>query len=97
MLQQYKSRIPLIALSLLSMSITTEAAFDQQPNNQQASHAPVRKESESSTQEKIDIMKRDQIDNTDTLAIPFDESEVEDEQQIDWDEKKDVFPLPHSH
>lgn len=47
------------------------------------------------TQEKYSIMKRDQVEPTDSLAIPFDESEIEDEEQIDLDDKKDVFDLPH--
>lgn len=47
-------------------------------------------------EDEYDIMERDEIDDTDVLAIPFDESEVEDEEQIDLDEKKDVFHLPHS-
>lgn len=47
-------------------------------------------------EDEYDIMDRDEIDDTDALAIPFDDSEVEDEEQIDLDEKKDVFHLPHS-
>lgn len=52
--------------------------------------------SNASTQEKFNLMERDEKNGTDALAIPFDESEIEDEQQINMDEKKDVFQLPHS-
>ena len=45
---------------------------------------------------EYDILDRDQIDNTDALAIPFDDSEVEDEEEINRLEGKDVFHLPHS-
>ena len=47
------------------------------------------------TQEQYNLMHRDQVEPTDSLAIPFDESEIEDEQQINLDESKDVFNLPH--
>ncbi|MCE2981945.1 MAG: hypothetical protein LW832_00120 [Parachlamydia sp.] len=46
--------------------------------------------------QKDKIMLRDQIDDTDIYAIPFDDSEVEDEEEINRAEKKEVFPLPHS-
>lgn len=49
---------------------------------------------EGTTQEKDEIIKRNQIDDTDTLAIPFDDSEVEDEEEINQLEGKKVFNLP---
>ncbi len=48
------------------------------------------------TQEKYDIMKRDHIDTTDIFAIQLDDSEIEDEEEINRLEGKEVFPLPHS-
>lgn len=42
------------------------------------------------------IIKRDQVDRTDALAIPLDDSEVEDEEEIDRLERKNTFKLPHS-
>jgi len=42
------------------------------------------------------IMKKDQIDNSNTLAIPFDDSEIEDEEEINRDERKNTFSLPRS-
>jgi hypothetical protein len=54
------------------------------------------KNDSGTTQEKYDIMRRNEIDDTDVLAIPFDDSEVEDEEEINRAEKKEVFPLPHS-
>lgn len=46
------------------------------------------------TKDKDYIMRRDQIENTDVLAIPLDDSEVEDEEEINRAEKREVFPLP---
>lgn len=48
------------------------------------------------TQEKYEILKKDQIDSTDTLAIPFDDSEVEDEEEVNRIEGKKVFNLPQA-
>lgn len=48
------------------------------------------------TNEKYELMNRDQKEGTDIFGIPLDESAIEDEAQIDRDEKKDVYPLPHS-
>ncbi|WP_068470836.1 hypothetical protein [Candidatus Protochlamydia phocaeensis] len=101
MLRKSVVKIATLALGLLALTMNAEAAIAQSnpsnSNQQAVNRSSLRKESDSTTQEKYDIMRRDEIDNTDTYAIPFDESEVEDEQQIDMDEKKDVFPLPHSH
>ena len=46
------------------------------------------------TDEKFNLMERDENEDSDTLAIPFDDSEVEDEEEINEAEKKEVFPLP---
>jgi hypothetical protein len=48
----------------------------------------------SKTNEKFEVIQRDQIDNTDTYAIPIDSSEVEDEQQINRNAKKQIFSIP---
>ena len=75
-------------LSILSLFILTASL--------EAASTPAKPQPKaSSTQEKYDIMHRDQVEGTDVLAIPFDESEVEDEEQIDLDERKDIFDLPH--
>lgn len=44
--------------------------------------------------EKYQILKTDQIDPTSSLAIPFDDSEVEDEEEVNQIEGKKVFDLP---
>lgn len=46
--------------------------------------------------ERQDIMNRDQMSDSDTLAIPFDESEMEDEEEINTIEKKEVFAIPRA-
>lgn len=43
-----------------------------------------------------DIIERNQIDNTDTLAIPLDDSEVEDEEEINKAEGRNTFKLPQA-
>ena len=54
------------------------------------------KQNDKVTQEKeeYDILKRNQVDTSDTLAIPYDDSEVEDEEEVDRIEGKDLFHLP---
>ena len=45
------------------------------------------------TKIRDDIMKTDERDNTDALAIPLDSSEIEDEEQINRLEDKNVFNI----
>jgi hypothetical protein len=47
-----------------------------------------------SANEQYDIMRRDEIDTTNTLAIPLDTSEVEEEEEINRAEQRNVFSLP---
>lgn len=47
------------------------------------------------TQEKFDIMERDENEDSDTLAIPLDDSEVEDEEELQNMGEK--FGLPQEH
>lgn len=44
--------------------------------------------------EKYDILRRDQVDQTDIFEIPLGDSEVEDEEELNRAEKKEVFKLP---
>lgn len=44
------------------------------------------------TRADTQMIERDEIDDTDTLAIPLDSSELEDEEQINWGEQRPVFP-----
>lgn len=55
-----------------------------------AGKPPVRAEK---WEEKEQIMKYDQVDPTDALAVPLDDSEVEDEELIEEMEGQDTFPL----
>lgn len=88
-----------LLLTLASFSATAAFADVKQPNqaaaNNNTSSARL-STSQEKTNEKYEILKRDQIDPTDIYEIPFGDSEVEDEEEINRDEKKDVFPLPHS-
>lgn len=38
--------------------------------------------SDNNFKAKVDIMKEDQMDSTDVFAIPLDDSEVEDEEEL---------------
>ena len=76
----------LITITLIS---SAHAAPSSQPTQRLNSHY-----NGSNYEEKVDLIKRDQIDNTDTLAIPFDDSEIEDEEEINHLEQKKVFDLP---
>lgn len=51
---------------------------------------------QSSSAEKYKIMKDDNIENSDVLAIPLDDSEIEDEEEINFSQKREEFQLPQS-
>lgn len=68
-----------VILSLVCGLVLSSAAFA-------ATNAKV--PSKQSVDEKFDVIEEDETDDTDPLAIPFDESEVEDEEQIDRMEGK---------
>ncbi len=90
------SMILIVVCGVLSFSLEgaeTPPATNQ-PNDKTQDKGSAPKGNESSTQQKFDIMERDEMEDTDTLAIPFDDSEVEDEEQINRAEKKEVFSLP---
>ncbi len=87
----------LMSLMLSMLSFSLEAASNDSASKQTA-HSTARDTTSTATEEddEYDILERDQIDSTNTLAIPFDDSEVEDEEEIDRDEDRDIFHLPHS-
>lgn len=76
------------AMGLLSIPLEGASPVSQKGN--QPASSRVQEEDD-----EYEILRRDNIDNSDVLAIPFDDSEVEDEEQINRDEKKEVFSLPH--
>lgn len=82
-------------MSVIALSCALEGAEAVQTKSSESAPVQTKSNESAPAQEKYNIMHRDQVDPTDTLAIPFDESEIEDEEQIDLDEKKDVFNLPH--
>lgn len=98
----------LMSLALGMISLSLEGASDHLSSSKSghtaskttAAHTHEEDEDddeyEDEEDDEYDILHRDEIDDTDTFAIPFDSSEVEDEEQINRDEKKDVFHLPHS-
>ena len=76
---------------VLSLALCSLEGAQNQPNP--ASRSKIEQEN-ARTQEKFEIMERDEADDTDALAIPFDDSEIEDEEEIDQLEKKNVFSIP---
>lgn len=48
----------------------------------------------SSMEKRSEVIREDQLDGTDTYAIPLDESNVEDERQINRAARKEVFSIP---
>lgn len=77
--------LSVIALNLEAAPVNNQPARPNM-NTPQANN-------QSSTQQKDEIMRRDQMDDTDTFAIPLDSSEVEDEEEINRLEQKKVFNL----
>ncbi|MDP1879801.1 MAG: hypothetical protein Q8K60_02530 [Parachlamydiaceae bacterium] len=73
----------LTVLSLLNFSFS-EAVSNAKSENQ------------SPAEEKYKVINIDQRDSTDIYAIPYDDSEIEDEEEINRAEKKKVFPIPNS-
>lgn len=74
-----KKTISLLSLASILLTMSIQAA-NAVPKNTPIDHV--------STREKDEIMKLDEADGTDTLAIPLDESEVEDDIQLDMDEHR---------
>ena len=88
-------------VSLLFVSIMLISSYMEGADNKADEKAPVKSNTskpinKAEQAEEYELLNRDQIDNSNTLAIPFDDSEVEDEEEIDRLENKDVFALPHS-
>lgn len=79
---------------LFALSTLQSAAND---NNKATVNPQAKQQSAEVQNEKYNILNRDEfVDDTDTLAIPLDDSEIEDEEEVDRILKKNVFPLPHS-
>lgn len=85
-----------MGLIVAVLVLPLEAASTHQPSTKKGQESSTATSTATEEDDEYDIMERDEIDDTDTLAIPFDDSEVEDEEEIDLLEKKDVFSLPHS-
>ena len=76
-------------LLALSFSLVAQAMHNPEPktndrpgaNNNQNRSAPHSVSYE--TAEKYEIMHQDEIDDSDTLAIPLDQSSIEDEEELD--------------
>ncbi|KIC71960.1 hypothetical protein [Candidatus Protochlamydia amoebophila] len=80
----------LTVLSSFTLVTTAEAAVSKPVNSS------TQVDSNSRVDAKYEIMRRNGIDNTDVLAIPLDDSEVEDQEEVNRVEKKEVFALPYS-
>ena len=83
----------LVVVAMTALTLSVHAA-PVQTNGSQAK--PAAKNGNSTYDEKVNLMKRDQIDNSDVYAIQLDNSEIEDEEEINKLEGKNVFDLPQS-
>lgn len=89
----------LMGLILAGLSLSLEGASHEttDPKNALTTKNPsFNRDNSSEIEEKFNLMERDENENSDTLAIPLDDSEVEDEEEINAAEKKNVFDLPQS-
>ena len=86
-----KKTVGLLSLSftLLSLSSYLEGAQNQ-PSNQASNQS---QDKNSSYTRKFEIMEDDDREGTDIFAIPLDESDIEDQIQINQDEKKNLNDL----
>lgn len=89
-----KKNIVLFALGSLSLSCFVEGVDIRR--SQELTSQVNSNDKNGETRAKYDMIERDQIDPTDALAIPFDDSEIENEEEINLGEKKEVFNLPQS-
>lgn len=88
----------LLFACILALSCPLQGA-DIQKDAKAASTAETSKQNANAVKEEkeeYDILKRDNIENSDSLAIPYDDSEVEDEEEVNRIEGKDLFHLPHA-
>jgi hypothetical protein len=78
-----------LSLGLLTLSLNLGAA----PNGVQRPAHGTSSERNSSVREKDRIMWDDEREGTDIFAIPLDESDIEDQVQINIDERKNPNDL----
>lgn len=62
-------------------------------NDNTRQNQAVRPDEHAKAAQRDALMQRDEIDDTDTYAIPLDSSEIEDEEEINRLEQKKVFNL----
>lgn len=79
-----------LMLGMFFVSLEAEDKLNDKTNTKKVTV----QEDKALTDEKFNIMERDENEDSDTLAIPFDDSEVEDEEEIDRIEDKNEFNLP---
>lgn len=89
-----KLNLSLLTCFILALALPALAADDQKGETAAAQSEKAQLSAHSNTDAKYEIMRRDQIDTTDALAIQLDDSEVEDEEEVNLLEGKEVFDLP---
>jgi hypothetical protein len=82
---------------ILGISTPLQSASHQNKHSSASPAASSTRQAEVDEEEdEYDVMDRDQVDDSDVLAIPFDDSEFEDEEDVNRMEGRDVFNLPQS-
>ena len=80
-----------LGLFFLTSSIVNGASSDNEAEKLTNS---ARQQEIQVEENEYKILDRNEIDDTDVLAIPFDDSEVEDEEEVNRIEGKELFKLP---
>lgn len=94
--KQLSGILTVFCLFALSVEAAPNQAAADRNTNAANPNRQVDQNQASKTEARFNIMNRDQADGSDIYAIPYDDSEIEDEEEINRWQKKEVFSLPQS-
>lgn len=89
---QYYFSISLFMAFLAHPSIGFSSHQKSNSNSDYAEHK--NSKSAENDDDEYDVLDIDEVDDSDIFAIPYDDSELEDEEEINQAEKKEVFKIP---
>jgi hypothetical protein len=81
-----------LLIGLFTLTLQAQNASSNGQNNRPVQANTSKDSNQEKTRLKIEVMQEDQIDGTDIFAIPYDDSNVEDEQILDRSEGKPYRP-----
>lgn len=92
-----KTNLSVLLSCILALLCPLQCAVAQSgATGSKADSSKMNTKSVTEQDEEYELMDRDQVDDSNTLAIPFDDSEVEDEEEVNRLEGKDLFKIPHA-